>query len=161
MSETFLVRHGNANYDYDILTKKGQEDAKRAGRELLKTSLGTTGLILSSDAGRAFETATIIGDFLGVPVTPSKRINIAGNDPEVVADLDQFLADTLESEDVTLTDEQHLIVVTHAPLIAIAKGLRPSDTSQVQNGEVVRLGDHPWNASFYNPALYARLLGDK
>lgn len=94
-----LVRHGEYGYltfDEDLgLTEAGQRTAELAGRELLAKQLGQEALILSSDATRAHQTAEILSTTLGEPYTLSHRINIGGNNPEVIEDLDNYLKEAL------------------------------------------------------------------
>lgn len=72
MKRLILVRHAKTiqygyDQDYDrTLTERGQDDAERTGRELLKIQL-CPDLIISSPAVRTTQTARIFADLLGYP----------------------------------------------------------------------------------------------
>ncbi len=156
----FLVRHGKAGEEN--LIPEGIEQSESARDVLIELGLGSSAILLCSDLPRAVQTATIIGEGLKLPVHPSKRLNIAGNEPEVVNDLDDFLNTTLEYLGLSRADDQPLIVVSHAPLLALAKGLTVYDTNKVKNGEVVRYLPGSWDGSEYRDyieEMYSEELG--
>lgn len=147
----YLVRHGKHNQGK--LTSEGVREAEAARDELIRLGLGTSAILLSSNKTRALQTAEVIGAGLDTPVHSSLRINVAGNTAEVVENLDDFLTETLRQLHITRANEQPLVVVTHAPLIAIAKGLTLDDTDKISNGEVVGYTSGEWNNSFYRDYL--------
>jgi phosphohistidine phosphatase SixA len=159
----YLVRHGKSGRDG--LTPEGIREAERARDTLRGLGLGATALLLSSDTKRALQTAEIIGAGLSTPVNPSKRINIGGNEAEVVRDLDEFLQVTLGQLGLSRADGQPLVVITHAPLIAVAKGLTLDDANTIENGEVVSYTPGTWNGSYHlrvvEELFAAELNGDR
>lgn len=95
-----LIRHGQTDYnatrrmqgqlDTD-LSELGREQARLAGEQL--GDLGIT-RILSSDLSRAFDTATIIGEQLGVDVEKDSRLretHLGGWQGKSSAEVDQEL----------------------------------------------------------------------
>lgn len=156
----FLVRHGKDKQG--TLTEQGVQQSEGAREELLSYGLGGAALLLSSDLSRAVQTAGIIGEGLGVSVHASRRIAVGGNNAEVVKDLDEFLDTTLEQMGLERADDQPLVVVTHAPMMAIAKGLSINDIYSVNNGEVVQYASGTWSGTYYSEGLecmYAEELG--
>jgi probable phosphoglycerate mutase len=80
MKSIFLVRHGQSEYNAKkiiqghidtALTPLGFVQARLAGEALKKHNIQK---IFSSDLRRAYQTATTIGDVLGLPVEVDKRI---------------------------------------------------------------------------------------
>ncbi|MDO4910369.1 MAG: histidine phosphatase family protein [Corynebacterium sp.] len=75
-----LLRHGETTYNHEgrmqghmdtPLTDNGREQARRAGEALREAGITR---ILASDLSRAHETATIIGEMLGLEVTVDPRL---------------------------------------------------------------------------------------
>ena len=155
----YLVRHGKDGYDGN-LTPEGIEQSEYARDTLLEVGLGTKALLLSSNAPRALQTAGIIGLGLDTLVHPSQRINTAGSKARIVQNLDTYLEETLRRLGLTMSDGQSLVVVTHAPLIAVAKGLDIFDSGQVMNGEVVEYEPGSWTDLYYDES-YETIYGDE
>lgn len=148
---TYLVRHGSYNENGGGLDAAGREASERARDSLLKCGLGDRALVLCSDAPRAVETARIIAAGICATVAESKRVRIGGTDYiSAVENLDDWLARSMSDAGQTLAQDQTLVVVTHAPMIAIAKGLYDSDYSKaVGFGEV-----YPYiHGSWQNPGF--------
>lgn len=147
MAKTFLVRH--AECYGGALEPKGQEQANSARDELLRRGLGGGALILSSSAVRAMKTAEVIAIGLGVNVYPSKRIEEGGNTPDGVRSLDEWIDRAMGEVGIPISDKK-LIVVTHAPLIAVAKvGSRDNCSNDVRKGEVFEYPPGTWNNSAF------------
>lgn len=133
MNQIYAVRHGQ----YSVhLTELGKHQAANAGVQLQELLEGKTPYIISSNALRAVETAEIIAEILHAPVQVSERIEVAGNKPEVVADLRDYLAQSLDG----YKPDQVLIVVAHEPLLHILKG------GSVAHGEVVPYNLADWKS---------------
>jgi phosphohistidine phosphatase SixA len=129
-NEFYLVRHGS----YDRHTRRLDEagrifHAPSARDNLLARGLGASTILLSSDAPRAAETAEIIGEGIGIEPVLCDIINEAGNNPWVIKDLDFLINNALDEMDVTYDGTQELVVVTHAPMLAIARGVESQDIS--------------------------------
>ena len=62
-----FVRHGHPNYVDDCLTDLGKLQAEAASQKLIKEGIKE---IYSSTCGRAFETAQVTADKLGLEVIP-------------------------------------------------------------------------------------------
>lgn len=145
---SYLVRHGA--YTYGGLNERGlMIDAPDARDELLARGLGANAVILSSSSPRASQTAIIIGRGLGADVVLSNTINEAGNS-WAVSDLDAVVGQALKEEGVEIDPaNQDLIIVTHAPMIAIACGKEPAD---IEFGEVYKYARGSWkNPDFPKP----------
>lgn len=80
MQQIFLVRHGETQWNAERrlqgqsnspLTEQGQQQAKRVGERV--AAYGITHII-SSDLGRAKQTAEIIAEFTGCPVSTDPRL---------------------------------------------------------------------------------------
>lgn len=140
----FLVRHGR--YNRDGLTPEGREDARHARDELLTKGLGGRAIVLSSSADRAMRTAEIIAEGLGALTAESFRMDIGGNRPEAIQNLDDWISRALKEAEASVGDEQQLVVVTHAPLIDVAKGLT---IDGVGHGEVYEYLTGSWNNPGY------------
>lgn len=80
----WLVRHGQSTWNlerrlqgqtHDVpLTEVGHEQASRAGGELAGLGVGPAARLLSSDLLRAWQTAVVIGQALGIDPTPDERL---------------------------------------------------------------------------------------
>ncbi len=120
----YFVRHGRYNAFTKALTPDGIDDAKRASIDLANRGLGREALILSSSNQRAMESAQIIGRELYSAPHSSELMAHGGECPDVIFDLDQYLIKALAETGQELATDQPLIVVTHAPLIAmISRGM--------------------------------------
>jgi phosphohistidine phosphatase SixA len=157
----YFVRHGKTGSECGdqgpMLNREGKAQAEEARDYLIRRGLGHSTIVLSSDLSRATETATIIADGLGTTVLSSRRINIAGNEPTVIRDMDDFLVDTLDSLGENI-DNRKLVVVTHAPLLAVLVGRPEYDTDMIGYGEVFTYTPGNWNSSMYDEDLAAMLL---
>lgn len=142
--EFYLVRHGNYDWTTGGLDAVGRiVDAPKASRHLVDRGLGTRAVLLSSDARRAAETAKIIGDTLGTEPVLSPTINQAGNEARDVHDLDAVIERALQEEGVEIDGtEQDLVVVTHAPMLAIARRV---SSMEIGYGEVFTYQRNTWN----------------
>lgn len=149
----FLVQHGEAQHN-GVLTPQGELQAQTAA-ELLTTwrGLGKNALVLSSEAFRAGCTAWIIAHALGTGVAYSPRLTLASENPQIVKELDGFLRHELAVCDVSdaALPPHDLVVVTHPPLMAVAKGLSPECIDAVNMGEVVEYEEGSWPDVYYLP----------
>lgn len=143
----YLVRHGR--YEKGNLTEAGRsEDAPKARDALVAKGIGGKALVLSSSESRAVQTAEIIAEGLGAVVVPSKRIAEGGNHTHGVKDLDEFVAKALAEAGLHKNGES-LVVVSHAPMLAVAKGLSVDDYFQVDYGEIVEYAPGTWRNPDY------------
>ena len=150
MTETvFLVRHGAYRIGAG-LSAEGIEDATRAKDQLLAKNLGGNAMVLSSTAPRAIETAEIIADGLMAGIVPSLRIKEGGNGPQAIQDLDAWIGLAFDEAKLSTPDDKRLVIVTHAPMVAIAKGLHATDTSSVGYGEVYEYTPGSWSNPDYD-----------
>ena len=152
---TYLVRHGSYRFDSNKLDTKGIEASNEARDYLLQRGLGDRALVLCSNALRAIETAEIIASGLQVPITSSKRVRIGGNDYiKGIKNLDDWLDLSLAEAGVTIDPDQTLVVVTHAPMIAVAKGQYDLDHSTVAGyGEVFPYMQGSWQNPGFSPVF--------
>lgn len=141
--EFYLVRHGSYDRSTGRLDPTGREvHAPSARDELIARGVGSNALLLSSDALRAAETAEIIGEGIGVDPILSEMINQAGNRAWNVQDLDAVVDEALENAGV-VQDGRELVVVTHAPMLAIAR--RARDVNDISFGEVFAYERGSWH----------------
>lgn len=141
--EFYLVRHGNYDHESGCLNAEGRSiHAPSARDRLLARGLGANTILLSSDAPRAAETAEIIGYGIGAKPILSSVINEAGNDAWSVSDLDAVVDRALLEVDIADDATQDLVVVTHAPMLAIARGVESYD---IDFGEVLAYQRGSWN----------------
>jgi broad specificity phosphatase PhoE len=120
----FFVRHGRCDPFTKILTYEGRADMVIASNHLASRGLGREALILSSSYPRAIESAEIIGRELYSTPFSSSLIADGGEHPRSIKDLDIFLSEALGETGQELRPDQPLIVVTHAPLMAmISRGM--------------------------------------
>ncbi len=144
-NDFYLVRHGSYDRSTGGLDPTGREvHAPSARDELIARGVGSNALLLSSDALRAAETAEIIGEGIGVNPILSEVINQAGNRAWNVQDLDAVVDEALKNAGVA-QDGRELVVVTHAPMLAIAR--RVEDVNDISFGEVFAYERGSW----YNP----------
>lgn len=138
----YLVRHGD--YDkYGDLSVRGREvDAVAARDRLILAGLGGGAVLLSSDAPRAIQTARVIGAGLGVEPKPSRTINTQGNHAWNVRDLDVVVEEALREVGVDVDPDDNLVVVTHAPMVAIAQRVL---MSEVDYGAVFHYERGSWS----------------
>ncbi|WP_417217632.1 histidine phosphatase family protein [Arthrobacter sp.] len=167
-----LVRHGETDWNAegrlqgqtDIpLNGAGRDQAETAARELerLGHDGGAWDLLVSSPLGRAVETASIIGDRLGLhaiaPVEGLQERHYGAGEGRVVAGMDRATLDALlataepEAEVVDRAVQAlrgivcahpgtKMIVVAHGTLIRLLVGsLRGVVHPRVLNGEVVEV----------------------
>lgn len=147
MAGIYLVRHGRAGESE--LTNDGRREAESARDALRDKGLGRSALVLSSSALRAYKTAEVIAEGLGVDtVLSAPSLDRGGNKPEVIGSLDRVLEACLGGfgiEEVT----DGLVVVTHMPLISLA---RFGDRYEVtKNGEVWEYSPGSWTNPEYKP----------
>lgn len=146
-SPVYLVRHGKQERvgGEERLSDKGRhEDAPNARARLLSRGVGHDALLLSSDYPRAIQTAQIIGEGIGAQVVPSKRIGESANRAKGIRSLDDFLSKALAEAGLEQR-ESGLVVVTHAPMLAIA--LRRYEEDAVESigyGQVVDYEPGSW-----------------
>ena len=141
--EFYLVRHGNYDRRSGSLNAEGRQiDAPSARDQLLLRGLGANTILLSSDAPRAVETAEIIGHGLGSEPVLSNMINRAGNGAWSVRDLDALVDLALQEAGITDDVNRDLVVVTHAPMLAIARGV---ESDAIDFGEVLAYQRGSWN----------------
>jgi len=146
--EHFFVRHGH--YGRVDLSFIGHEQAAQAAEELIHKNLGRNVLLMSSDAPRAAQTADVISEALGTPYFATERLNIAGQTPEVVRDLDEFLHETATNRACDFDSETQFIVVAHAPLLAVILGHAPLDYEMVEYGQIVPYEAGSWNDQYFD-----------
>jgi len=152
--EHFFVRHGD--YEHIYLTAEGHEQSERAADELAAKELGEQVLLLSSSRERALETAEHISNRLGIPVLASSRLNIAGNYPRVVEDLDDFLWDVAHETGADYAEDTQIVAVAHAPLLAAILGRDPYDTHGIEYGQVVPYRPGSWNPGYFSQREFDR-----
>jgi len=84
MKKLFYVRHGETEMNVagiwsgrieTPLTKKGQQQAKQAGKSL-KTKLPNIDLIICSPLSRAYHTASIIAEEIGYPIEKIQKSDL-------------------------------------------------------------------------------------
>jgi broad specificity phosphatase PhoE len=143
-SPVFLVRHGR--YSSEELSFEGRTiDAPKARDELIAKNLGSGAILLTSSLARAFQTAEIIGE--GIKSTPlaSERIALGSNFVDGIKSLDDFIDRALEELDVKQEIGQPLVVVTHAPTLAVAKEGSTRGANDIGYGEVMEYIPGTWN----------------
>lgn len=149
LEEIYLVRHGNYDFTSKRLNAEGIKDSERAAEELMALGLGSTAVILSSDAPRAIGTAEIISQAFGeAKIVTSHRVNLDGNRPDVVENLDSWLEKSLEEEGVSIS-EQALVVVAHEPLIRVAVHGTCEGSQRIANGQIVQYEPGSWQNQDY------------
>jgi phosphohistidine phosphatase SixA len=143
---TLLVRHGQYEDSTGTLNEEGQAQAKEAARKLVEFGLGSIA-VLSSDVPRALQTGEIIAAELSSPIFSSRRMNIGGNRPEGIEDLDDWLKKALDEAGADIEPNTGLVVVTHGPLIKVALHgtTRSSESEEVEYGQVVPYVPGSWN----------------
>lgn len=168
MEDIYLLRHGEYDPWSGSLTEMGIAQAKSVGAEIGLT-LGAAAVLLSSTTPRAASTASIIATsymyednytkygFGGLRTALSDRLSNdkAGGNPYVVEDLDAFLVDSLKRANGSTEEDQSLVVVTHAPLIAQALG---KSIRQVAHAQPYRYPSGSWVNSDYNERLAKHIL---
>jgi phosphohistidine phosphatase SixA len=157
--DTYLVRHGHYNHQTGKLDEQGILDAERATYKLLELGVVHTALVLASDTPRGLQTGEIIADRLDASVLPSRRVNLGGNRPECINDLDDLLNKALDDADASLEGNSSLVVITHEPLIRVAlHGTRKSDLPEpIRYGDVIPYVHGSWLNQDYS-SLMAKLL---
>jgi phosphohistidine phosphatase SixA len=112
-------RHGHVDNERQ-LDKQGRDDAHAMAVQL--RGVGFRGLLLSSSAQRAMQTAEIIKE--GIPaqaLVSSPYIQSAGEHPAPVANLHDFVGRLLTAAQVAYTASD-IMVVTHRPLVDAVAG---------------------------------------
>lgn len=95
-----LIRHAEYRHTTGFLTPEGSDYVKKLAEALVMVD-SDWNKILTSDVTRTRETASILGETLGIPVEVDDRISMEGD-----------LGDLLPP-----TDLRNLILVTHLPVI--------------------------------------------
>jgi hypothetical protein len=108
----------------------GVQHAERARDTLLEEKLGRSALILTAAGLRVTQSADIIANgfqanhILTQIIVGSPVFNHQGAAPRKEVDLDELVIAELEAAEHSLeTTWESLVIVTNAPLIALAKGL--------------------------------------
>ncbi|MDB5176327.1 MAG: hypothetical protein JWM81_1185 [Candidatus Saccharibacteria bacterium] len=150
----FLVRHGRYDRQTSGLTNEGREiDAPRALSTLLAKGLGQGAVVLSSSAPRALQTAEIIAAGLSSEVISSRLIEDGGNDVGGVRDLDELVGRALSQAQAKPLDDNGLVVVTHAPMVAVAMGVHPfRDVDNMDFGKVAEYQVGTWTNPHFRPS---------
>jgi phosphohistidine phosphatase SixA len=125
---TFLVRHGSYSKDHGGLINDGAHEIKLASDQLVELGVGASALILSSTARRTRESARILNQKLNCKDDDTDEKGIifddalyeAGCHPVELPSLDDLLEEIISKGRATQADHTGLVVVTHAPLIALA-----------------------------------------
>lgn len=145
-----LVRHGSYNHDNEKLTDEGQGQSVRAGEECLGI-LGPDAVVLSSPRLRAMETAGVIADVMSMDrsaILASPRIGYFGESEQGLHNLDDTISKALEEAGFTQEDPFGLIVVTHQPLIDMArKSVHKNPVlpfNRTKNGQVFEYEPGTW-----------------
>ena len=151
-SPLFLVRHGR--YSSGELSIEGRTiDAPKARDELIEKNLGAGAILLSSSAARAFQTAEIIGEGINSTPIPSDRIALSADFVNGIKSLDDFIEKSLAKLDVKRDVNQPLVVVTHAPILVVAKGWFSSGAANdIGYGEVMEYNPGTWDNRRFNSA---------
>lgn len=160
MRSIYLVRHGSYDYHTQHLNHHGKTiDAPHAAEVLRERGVGSDAIIMSSVLDRALETAGIIGEGLGIQnVYRSVRIAKGGNNVRTIRNLDEFLGKALVECGLDVQSEQPLVVVTHAPMVAAAKGHFDSGASErIGFGEVYPYEPHSWQNPGFSPGAESLL----
>lgn len=145
-----LVRHGG--YNREGLTEAGKLQSVSARELLLAKGLGKNATILSSSALRAIQTAEIIAQVIGNgTVLPSDIIHEAGENPEIVRDLDTVIQASLSEHGIDSVDN-NLVIVAHMPLLAMIE--HGDRYEEVENGGVVDYIPGTWINPDYHPNYF-------
>lgn len=121
MDRLFIGRHGHVNLD-DELSGEGQADAVNMSGQLYGHGFNHSGIIVSSIAQRAIQTAKIIRDRTEIPtMVRSEYIELAGMHPEPVRDLRSFVGKILDACNVRHA-KSDVVVITHYPLVQAVSG---------------------------------------
>jgi hypothetical protein len=165
-NEIYLVQHGDYDWKKDVLINRGREQIDVTRKELLARGLGRQSLaargvsegaiLLTAKSGRAIESAEIIGDaYNGLDSTPlvSEYVSLASNTVPAVRSLAEFIDGALDETGVTREADQPLVIITHSPLMAIAKGIRAAN---VRAGSVLEFDTATWNNPQFDP-VYASI----
>jgi len=114
MNLLFVVRHGDYDRDRN-LSSLGADSIHELSNQLRNFINGEKILILSSPAPRAFQSAKIISEKLGVPV---EEHEILWSDSDHLPDLDGLLEIIKERK----TEAEVIILVTHFEYVEIFPG---------------------------------------
>ena len=123
------------------LDDRGRDETIAAVHELHERGVGALALILCSTKTRTMETAQIAAEELPARVIPSRGLEVFGLNPDGLTSLDAFLEETLEQLDANLDEESNLLVITHQPLIDMAR----LDDQRTQNGEIIEYQQGSWH----------------
>lgn len=147
----FFVRHGAYERAHGELTSLGIEQAETARMTLNMNGVGDEAIVLASDAPRAHQTAEIIVAGTQRTLLSSTAIKKAGNAAEGVEDLDAYLGETLAEHGVNADQmTEQLVVVTHAPLVALVCGLTTRHADRIPYGEVAPYQPGTWQNPEYS-----------
>lgn len=160
-----LVRHGSYERETWGLDDEGERQSTKAGQECLGM-VGPDAIVLSSPRLRAMQTAGIIAEQLGMSrelVLASPRIGYYGESEEGVQSLDETIDRALEEAHFTQTDPFSLIVVTHQPLIDLARrsvhSISDKPFEHTKNGQVFEYQAGSWKNPDY--ADYKEIVGNE
>ena len=152
-SEIYFVRHGSVNQLTKELNSEGGLEAIHAGQKLLAMGLGETATVLASSTKRTIQTAEAIAQVLGARLAPpSSWLYEAGNMPQMlIRDVEHFLLAANKAENLGLRSESPLVVVTHAPMIALING--DVGTGAIENGEIYPYKPGSWKNDEFNKMM--------
>ncbi len=148
-----LTRHGKYEDQPEALTQEGRLQSMEAVTELSRRGLGASAIILTSNAPRAIETATIIANGLRASrLIESRLIRDAGETISMVRSFDGVLEAALGIHDLDPATIGDLVVVTHMPLISLVNHGDPHEITE--HGEVVEYVPGTWsNPDFLDNVL--------
>ncbi len=146
-----FVRHGHAD-QYGMLTEQGKKSAHDAVTELRSMGVNENALVLASVHTRAVMTGEIIAAGLKTELSISDLIKFGGTNPEIIKLWPEFLNRALGIIGVKRASGQDLVVVTHAPMISVAKG-EDQYMHDVGFCEIVVFNPDTWSADCYNEKI--------
>lgn len=131
LPEMALVRHGSYDRGTGHLNDVGRRQAALAATSLFSRHKFLDGLILTSSAARAVETAERISLELGGEIIPSHILHRAGEYPQAMKNLRTLTREVINRAMPELDYDRPLVVVSHLPLMAAMM-----EVEEVENGEV-------------------------
>ena len=146
MKRLYVARHGRVDYSGDYnrqLSLEGIQDAHSIAEQLRRDGFTPAGIIMSSVAPRALDTAQIVRQDLRVPtLVSSSFVTRAGEYPQLIRDLWDFIGTILTACEVDHA-VQDVAVITHLPLMGAIAG-----DQQLQHGHAYNVPEG-WRNPLY------------
>ncbi|CAN5158044.1 hypothetical protein BH09PAT3_BH09PAT3_4540 [soil metagenome] len=142
----YLVNPGQHDHFFGNLTPRGVDESVHAGAVIAGKE--TKLVVISATDERTSETADLVADQCDTKAIKTELVDaISDHIERIGGDLEQYVGRVLHSEGVAVDEDTAVVMVTHASVLAAAKGYDQMAlaTGAVTSGEVVVFDAEQWH----------------